>query len=76
MDVGEGVGHRQAGDPACYPEQLAEGLEPFAPQKLYYGANPRGVMREIRAYLVQSGEAYSPGGNAASSCSRTKCQAP
>ena len=55
----------QAGDPTCYPEQLAEGLEPYAPQKLYYGANARGVMSKVRGYLVESGETYAPGGNAA-----------
>lgn len=25
-----------AGDPSCYPEQLADGLEPYSPQRLYH----------------------------------------
>lgn len=30
-----------AGDPAQYPEQLAEGLQPYQPAKLYYTTIPR-----------------------------------
>ncbi len=35
----------KAGDPAYYPEQLAEGLEPYQPQKLYYTIFPRTQLR-------------------------------
>lgn len=34
-----------AGDPAQYPEQLAEGLEPYRPAKLYYNTFPRVWLR-------------------------------
>ena len=34
-----------AGDPAQYPEQIAEGLQPYQPQKLYYSAFPRMPLR-------------------------------
>ena len=34
-----------AGDPSQYPEQIAQGLEPFAPLKLYYTAFPKGFLR-------------------------------
>ncbi|MBN1964353.1 MAG: PIG-L family deacetylase [Anaerolineae bacterium] len=34
-----------AGDPARYPEQIADGLEPYQPQKLYYPIFPRGMIR-------------------------------
>ncbi len=36
-----------AGDPAQYPEHLAEGLEPHTPQRLYYTAIPRSVFRKL-----------------------------
>jgi LmbE family N-acetylglucosaminyl deacetylase len=34
-----------AGDPSCYPEQIAQGLSPYAPQKLYYTAFPKGFLK-------------------------------
>lgn len=34
-----------AGDPATYPEQLAQGLATHAPQKLYYTGIPRRALR-------------------------------
>ena len=34
-----------AGDASQYPEQIAQGLEPFAPQKLYYTAFPKGFLK-------------------------------
>jgi len=36
-----------AGDPTRYPEHLAEGLQPYAPQKLYYTAFPRSVFQNL-----------------------------
>lgn len=36
-----------AGDPGQYPEHLAEGLEPYAPQRLYYTAFPRSVFQKL-----------------------------
>jgi LmbE family N-acetylglucosaminyl deacetylase len=55
----------QAGDPACYPEQLGGGLEPFAPQKLYIVALPRARMRAVRERMRAQGVELRPGGNAA-----------
>ncbi len=34
-----------AGDPQQYPEQIANGLQPYAPQKLYYTAFPKGFLK-------------------------------
>ena len=80
FDANGGYGHRdhmaihrltvaafqQAGDPTCYPEQLAEGLRPYAPQKLYFTAFARSVMRTMREALREAGAAdFRPGGNAA-----------
>jgi LmbE family N-acetylglucosaminyl deacetylase len=55
----------KAGDPACYPEQLEEGLRPHAPQKLYVTANPRSAMRRMREQLQAEGITFTPGGAAA-----------
>jgi len=44
-----------AGDSAAYPEQIAEGLEAYAPRKLYYVAAPRGAMAKISEQLVANG---------------------
>jgi LmbE family N-acetylglucosaminyl deacetylase len=35
----------EAGDPTKYPEQVAEGLEPYQPAKLYYSTFPRLALR-------------------------------
>jgi LmbE family N-acetylglucosaminyl deacetylase len=35
----------EAADPQKYPEQLAAGLAPYQPQKLYYTMFPRGMIR-------------------------------
>lgn len=55
----------KSGDPTCYPEQFERGLAPYAPQKLYYNANPISAMRALREFLVAEGYDYRPGGNAA-----------
>ncbi len=34
-----------AGDAACYPEQIAAGLAPYQPQKLYFIVMPRTLIR-------------------------------
>ena len=34
-----------AGDPSQYPEQIVQGLAPFAPQKLYYTAFPKTFLK-------------------------------
>src|SRR5919201_892613 len=80
FDANGGYGHRdhmaihrltvaafqQAGDPTCYPEQLAAGLRPYAPQKLYFTAFARSAMRTMREALQEMGGAdFRPGGNAA-----------
>ena len=36
-----------AGDPTQYPEHPAEGLEPYAPKKLYYTAFPRSAFQKL-----------------------------
>jgi LmbE family N-acetylglucosaminyl deacetylase len=41
------IAFHAAGDPAAYPEQLAQGLMPHAPQKLYYVGFPRRMLRLI-----------------------------
>jgi LmbE family N-acetylglucosaminyl deacetylase len=56
--------HR-AGDPSCYPEQLRDGLQPYAPRKLYVTANPLSAMRKMREQLQAQGIDFMPGGNAA-----------
>ncbi len=35
----------EAGDPQKYTEQIADGLEPFQPDKLYYSVFPRALVR-------------------------------
>ena len=44
-----------AGDPAQYPELLAEGLSPFAPSKLYFMGLPRRFFRAIAAQAKAAG---------------------
>lgn len=55
----------KAGDPTCYPEQIREGLPPYAPQKLYLTALPVSAGRALREQLQAMGVEYRPGGNAA-----------
>jgi LmbE family N-acetylglucosaminyl deacetylase len=55
----------QAGDPTCYPEQIAGGVQPYAPQKLYVTASSQSNMRQTRALVLAAGYPYAPGGNAA-----------
>jgi LmbE family N-acetylglucosaminyl deacetylase len=79
FDANGGYGHRdhiavhrftvaafhRSGDPTCYPEQLTDGLEAYAPQKLYAMAFPRSVMRKMRRELEQQGQDLRPGGDQA-----------
>ncbi len=44
-----------AGDPSQYPEHLAEGLEPRAPQKLYFTVLPRRFFRGLAQHLRAMG---------------------
>ncbi len=55
----------KAGDPSCYPEQREEGLEPYAPQKLYATAFARSVWRTLREQAEATGRSFRPGGSAA-----------
>ncbi|MGH2344050.1 MAG: PIG-L deacetylase family protein [Chloroflexota bacterium] len=55
----------QAGNPACYPEQLADGLPVYAPRKLYYSVLARSTGSQLRAYLQNAGINFSPGGDQA-----------
>jgi len=41
-----------AGDPGAYPEQIAAGLAPWQPDKLYYNGFPKTVLR-IRLWLAR-----------------------
>lgn len=52
----------KAGDARCYPEQIAEGLQPYAPQKLYVTALPVSGMRAFREKLREQGVDFRPGG--------------
>lgn len=81
FDANGGYGHRdhmaihsltvsafhKASDPTCYPEQIAQGLRPYAPQKLYFTAFARGTMRRLRELAQQAGQpdTFRPGGNTA-----------
>jgi LmbE family N-acetylglucosaminyl deacetylase len=40
-----------AGDAAQYPEQIAQGLAPFVPLKLYYTAFPKGFLKFVVTVL-------------------------
>jgi len=56
---------QQAADPACYPEQIEEGLQPYAAQKLYTVGFARSIMGTLRDMAVAGGVSFSPGGAAA-----------
>jgi LmbE family N-acetylglucosaminyl deacetylase len=43
-----------AGDPAQYPDQFDEGLEPYRPAKLYYNTFPRAILR-MRVWRMRLG---------------------
>lgn len=69
FDAGGGYGHpdhiaihhatkaayARAGDASCYPEQLADGLAPHAPERLLYVAIPRYVFRDMVARMREVG---------------------
>jgi LmbE family N-acetylglucosaminyl deacetylase len=45
-----------AGDPARFPEQLERGLAAYAPQRLYYTAFPRGMLKLLVKVLPLFGQ--------------------
>jgi len=45
----------RAGDPAWYPEQLEDGVRPWAPSKLYETAIPASVREAMREAMKESG---------------------
>ena len=45
----------QAGDPKAYPEQLAAGLQPYEPKKLYWNAFAREFFEKIAQYFKEQG---------------------
>ncbi|RME48744.1 MAG: GlcNAc-PI de-N-acetylase [Caldilineae bacterium] len=47
---------RAAGDPSRFPHHLEEGLAPYAPQKLYYTAFPRGFLKIVVRILPLFGQ--------------------
>jgi LmbE family N-acetylglucosaminyl deacetylase len=47
---------RSAGDPAGFPEQVAQGLAPYEPQKLYYTAFPHRLVKVFTAILPLLGQ--------------------
>lgn len=76
FDANGGYGHRdhiaihhlttaafhQAGDPAAYPEQHAEGLAPYTPRKLYYVAFPRAMMQRLMEQTLREQPDFQPFG--------------
>jgi LmbE family N-acetylglucosaminyl deacetylase len=46
------VAFRLAGDAQQYPEQLREGLQPHAPEKLYYYTVPEWIIRQLGIDLL------------------------
>jgi LmbE family N-acetylglucosaminyl deacetylase len=46
----------RAGDPAWYPKQLENGLQPWAPSKLYETAIPASVRDAMRAAMREAGK--------------------
>ncbi len=73
-DAGGGSGHpdhvtihhrtvaafHAAGDPACYPEQIAAGLAPYRPHKLYGTAIPRRFFQAVSRRMVELGRGDHP----------------
>jgi LmbE family N-acetylglucosaminyl deacetylase len=55
----------KAGDPTCYPEQIAAGFLPYEAQKLYYSAPTASTFRRMRELATSLGLPFTPGGNAA-----------
>jgi len=55
----------KAGDPACYPEQKEEGLQPYAPQKLYAAGFARSAMPALVEQAEAADRSWRPGGSAA-----------
>ncbi len=45
----------RAGNPNCYPEQLTDGLVPYAPQKIYWSAFSREFFMEMAKQLEAAG---------------------
>ncbi len=76
FDANGGYGHRdhiavhhltnaafaRSGDPMAFPEQLAEGLAPHAPQKLYYVAFPRAALQSLWDYALREQPDLQPFG--------------
>lgn len=50
----------QAGDPNSFPEQIAEGLQPYSPAHLYYTALPRTFFRDLFTQLKAMGFDMGP----------------
>jgi LmbE family N-acetylglucosaminyl deacetylase len=44
-----------AADPAAYPEQLAQGLQPWLPRLLYYASAPRSLFRRMWQQMLDAG---------------------
>ena len=47
-----------ASDPAAFPDQLADGLKPHTPQRLFYSARPQGFRLEWAERLRAVGEDF------------------
>ncbi|MEO7002674.1 MAG: PIG-L family deacetylase [Ktedonobacterales bacterium] len=54
-----------AADPARYPEQLAQGLQPHRVRKVYYTGMPRERLIAMRREAQSRGEDFIPGGDEA-----------
>lgn len=56
----------RAANPHQYPEQIAEGLAPFQPERVLGFALPRSLMRDMRRSAEEeTDESFQPGGDAA-----------
>ena len=47
-----------ASDPATFPDQISEGLDPYTPQRLFYSARPQGFRLEWAQRLRAAGEDF------------------
>ena len=47
--------YQRAGDPEAFPEHLRHGLQPYAPQRLFYTTRPQGYRIERALKLRQAG---------------------
>lgn len=59
------AGVAAAADPARFPEQLGQGMQPHRVRKVYYSAIPRERLLQMRDMARARGEDFIPGGDEA-----------